>query len=404
MRREGRSTAARAVLRGEGRRAGWPASGLVVVAMLGFGWGGGSSASAEEAGVVGSGFLAQVAAHFERWDLDRDGALSFRETSRLVPDVTIRDEAAAALAAIHLAQRGDRWSRQAFGRDVLAGSPDASEPGRRPPFETYHRVGLAHIRATDRRLFVGDGPDLKRTHQGALGDCYFIATLGALIQRDPSEVARIVRPGASGSFEVRFPDGEPVQVWHVSDAEIALGSFAGGEGLWLNVLEKAYGKLLERSLSRRGIFEDAIDALGQGGHGPEALTLFTGCDASILRFRPEDPQQRPGERRVAGFLPRTRNQLVANFRDRRLTTCGTTDAEMPPGIAKTHLYAVLGFDPAADVVHLWNPWGIDFEPDGPPGLLSGYPTRRGHFSVPLADFIRIFDSLFSETDRQASLW
>ena len=70
----------------------------------------------EGAGVEG-GFAAQVAAHFDGWDLDRDGAVSFVETSRLVPVATIRDEAAAALAAIHRVQRGRAWPRAAFTRD-----------------------------------------------------------------------------------------------------------------------------------------------------------------------------------------------------------------------------------------------------------------------------------------------
>src|SRR5262249_35571030 len=52
---------------------------------------------AAEEPAVAEGFAAQVAAHFESWDLDRDGSLSFVETSRLVPVVAIRDEAAAAL-------------------------------------------------------------------------------------------------------------------------------------------------------------------------------------------------------------------------------------------------------------------------------------------------------------------
>jgi hypothetical protein len=350
-----------------------------------------------------SGFSAQVEAHFGRWDLDRDGALSFLETSRLVPDVSTRDEAAAALAAVHLAQRGERWYRATFARDVLIATPD-DEPGRQPPFETYYRMGLAHIRATDRALFAGGGPNLRSFHQGLLGDCYFVATLGALVSRDPAVVGRIVRQGPDGSFDIRFPDGEPVRVRHISDAEVALGSYDGGQGLWLNVLEKGYGQLVERSLARRGICEDAIDALGDGGRATGAMTLFTGNDAAVLRFRPDDPLVIPGDRRVAGFLPLTRALLISNFRRRRLTCCGTTEADTPPGIAKRHLYAVLGFDPAGDLVQVWNPWGNHFEPRGAPGLGSGYPVRQGHFTVPLGDFIRIFDSVIYETDRPASLW
>jgi hypothetical protein len=372
----------------------------------------GVAAAGEEGGAAG--FAAQVEAQFDRWDRDRDGALSFRETSTLVPDATIRGEAAAALAAIHLAQRSKAGARASYARGVLLAAPAPSpataptlefEGGVRPPFETLYRVALAHIRTTDRALFANGGPSLQALHQGLLGDCYFVATLGALISRDAGDVARIVGRGPGGSFDVRFPDGEPVRVPHVSDAEVALGSFDGRQGLWLNVLEKAYGLLVERAMARRGEFEDAIDAVGDGGHATSALTLFTGRDAAVLRFRTEDdPMTMPGSRRVEGFLPMTRALLAANLRQGRLTCCDTSTAETPPGIARCHLYAVLGFDPASDLVHVWNPWGISFQPRSAPGLGSGYATRQGHFSVPLADFLRIFDSLVYETDRPADPW
>src|SRR4051812_34001377 len=58
-----------------------------------------------------TGFAAVVEAHFDQWGHDQDGALSFLETSRLVPDTSIRGETAAALSAIHLVQRGERWYR-----------------------------------------------------------------------------------------------------------------------------------------------------------------------------------------------------------------------------------------------------------------------------------------------------
>jgi hypothetical protein len=215
----------------------------------------------------------------------------------------------------------------------------------------------------------------------------------------------MVHEGPGGSFDVRFPDGEPVRVTHVSDAEIALGSFNGRQGLWLNVLEKAYGQLVERALARRGEFEDAIDAVGDGGHATSALTLFTGCDAAVVRFRTvDDPSSMPGSRRVAGFLPLTRSVLTTNLRQGRLTCCETSTAATPPGIARSHLYAVLGFDPATDRVHVWNPWGNSFQPRSAPGLASGYPVRQGHFSVPLADFVRIFDGVIYETNRPADVW
>ena len=106
------------------------------------------------------GFAAQVAAHFAGWDLDRDGALSFLELGRLVPDVRIQGEAAAALAAIHRIQRGKNpaWHHAAFTRDDLVGEDTGTGTGPRPPFERNYRQGLARLRTTRRELFVPGAP------------------------------------------------------------------------------------------------------------------------------------------------------------------------------------------------------------------------------------------------------
>jgi hypothetical protein len=282
-------------------------------------------------------------------------------------------------------------------------APPDPGPGRVPPFEAYYDECYAHIGATRRVLFAGTGPSLRGLHQGLLGDCYFVATLGALVARDRTEVARIVRLGPEKGFEVRFPNGESTRVAAVSDAEIALGSFAAGQGLWLNVLEKAYGELVARSLQRRRVFENAIDAVGGGGHATAAMALFTGCDAGVLQFRPEDTPMIDNPARVQGFLPLARERLVDNVRRQRLTCCATTRARTPPGIAQRHLYAVLDFDTRNDLVHVWNPWGNDVDPQGPPGIENGYRVRDGRFVVPLADFIRIFVSVIYQTERPASL-
>ncbi len=345
-------------------------------------------------------FSAQVEANFKEWDLNADGTLSFDETSRLVPNTKVRDTAAAALAAVHLAQRMDQWQRVGFSRENLVAAP-GGVLDRRPPFSRYYDVGLKHIRATDRVLFADDAPSLPTIRQGLLGDCYFVATLGALIQRNPKDVRRLIQSQSDGSFLVRFLNGEEVRVPFLTDAEIALGSFAGGQGLWLNVLEKAYGELIQRSRTRRGIREDAIDAVGDGGRPTLAMTLFTGCDSGLLRFRPDDPLAVPSDLRVEGFLPLTHELLNTNRQRRLLTCCATTQGDVPPGMIKQHLYAVLDYDPTRYVVQLWNPWGNSFEPKGTPGRSSGYATRHGRFSVPLADFIRIFYAVIYETNRQA---
>jgi Calpain family cysteine protease len=347
------------------------------------------------------GFAAQVAAHFGEWDLDRNGTLSFRELGGLVPDVRIKGKAACALAAIRRVQRGKdpAWRHAAFSRDDLIGPHGGTETAHRPPFERDYRQHLAHLRATRRVLFAPGAPGLQDIHQGPLGDCFLIAVVGAVVRRDPGTLREMIDQMPDGTFLVRFPGGPMIPVPSVSDAEVMLGSNDGNQGIWLNVIEKAYGELV---LARRGLEAPAIEALSAAGTSTKTLQLFTGHEGLRLRFRPHGSPHIPGRAEIAASAPRARAILIEAQLDRRLTCCGTTTAATPPGITPNHIYAVLGYDPARDVVHVWNPWGNHFTPAGPPGLAAGYPVQDGHFSVSLDDFIRIFAAITYESRRPAA--
>jgi len=352
------------------------------------------------------GFVAEVDAHFAEWDLDHDGALSFREVGALVPDVRIGDKAAAALAAIHRVQRGQnpRWHHAAFAREELI-APGAEIETRAgaeqpPPFERNYRQDLTHIRASRRVLFADDAPSLPGIHQGPLGDCFLIATIGAAVARDPNALRALIQTQPAGGFVVHFPGGPIVPVGSISDSEIALGSSDGHQGLWLNVIEKAYGQIV---LARRGFQEPALDALSGTGTSTQTIQLFTGHEGLRLRFRPVGAPHGPRRGECAVLVREARAILIETMQQLRLTCCGTSTADTPPGIIRTHMYAVLGFDPDRDTVHLWNPWGNHFTPDGPPGLESGYPVQGGHFELPLTDFVRIFAIMTYESRRPAPL-
>jgi hypothetical protein len=342
-------------------------------------------------------FADQVEARFAAWDANRDGYVSFLETSRLVPEVWLKGEEAAAVAAIHRIQRGRAWTRAAFSQPALV-APDAPSGPGKPGFEANYLDCLARIRATDRVLFPKGGPSLRAFHQGVLGDCYFVAVIGALVARDPAELNRVIRPGPDGAFDVIFPDRESVRVRHLSDAEIALGSSVGGQGLWLNVLEKAFGLMAEEAMQLQGgVRQDALDAVAAGGQSTRSLRVLTGREARSLYFREEGSSVGPTDAQAAELVQLAARALTDSVRLRRLVVCDSAFVETAPGVPPQHAYAVLGFDPKTGRVHVWNPWGDNFQPAGEPGISTGYAVRSGHFEVPLADFVRIFGTLHYET-------
>jgi hypothetical protein len=50
-------------------------------------------------------------------------------------------------------------------------------------------------------------------------------------------------------------------------------------------------------------------------------------------------------------------------------------------------------------VTIFNPWGNQFTPKGPPGLANGYPTQHGQFTVPLDHLMQFVTQLVYETDK-----
>lgn len=84
------------------------------------------------------------------------------------------------------------------------------------------------------------------------------------------------------------------------------------------------------------------------------------------------------------------------------TAATATLPAIPPGFQKHHVYAVLSYDPATDVVEIWNPHGQTFKPKGEAGLEHGYPTAHGRFKLPLAEAYAFYTSFTFELDQPAA--
>jgi hypothetical protein len=99
-----------------------------------------------------------------------------------------------------------------------------------------------------------------------------------------------------------------------------------------------------------------------------------------------------------------RDQLHVNLADaaihKRLVCISSPKTKLPPGLVSGHDYAMLGYDSKQRIVHVWNPWGrtYDYTPKGDRhGLESGYLVKKGHFDVPLDDFVHVFNGVWYET-------
>lgn len=349
-------------------------------------------------------FSAVVEANFSKWDKNHDGKLEATEVSQLLTEHSITGDAAAALAAIHVYQRGQKNGGIALTKEVLIHTKDGAA-GRRdkqehmPHFENNYHAYIKHLKSVPRQVFIEKAPSLDAFRQGNLGDCYFLSSVGAAVYLNAPAVKNMVHVQSDGSCDLTFRNGVRVHVPRLTDAEICLGSTAGQQGLWLNVLEKGFGLSKLHRVKNKKEGEVSLDAISKGGDTDETISLFTGRKAELLSYRKGKGKEPPppSAHELPALELKTRALLHAALAGRFLLCAGTPGGKMPPGVVSDHAYAVLGYDTKTDSVHLWNPWGNHFEPKGGTGLDHGYSTQGGHFNMPLKDFIRVYEELYYET-------
>lgn len=382
-------------------------------------------------------FASIAGDRFDAWDTDKDGLLSAGEVDVLCIDPGVTGEEAAAVASIKRIIRSGRYAVPPLTRDYLttpapsgrAATPRAdadrqdsgeiaapatgAPPLRTPNFQSSFASSVRRIKSTKRDLFADETPDLDRCRQGPLGNCYFVAAIGAAVHRDPASVTSMITPQDDGSYVVRFATSQAVTVPPLTDAELALSGTTGDEGLWLPVLEKALGLLRIDANPERYTTRTATDAIASGGSTSTIIRMITNHQTSriTLKRRPRSTEKGPDGKPIelppvpAGdpgdLANKVRADVADAIRQQRLAACSTGVEKLPPGISPKHAYAIIAMSQEHDTLTLWNPHGNTVRPKGEPGPLNGYPTRAGVFTVPITEFVTIFSGVVIETDAPA---
>ena len=427
-----------------------------------------------------SPFAVALARNWAAWDGDHDDTLSPDEVRRAVLDPAVHGEDAAAAAALKLGLRGKKVACPKLTRDYFrqyaahataargsdedaaddTADPDNKGDGRNdagPGGKSGDKDGPAWDKlfaASRHRIGTSAGGDptatagpvaLDRIRQGAIGDCFFVAVVGGIVNRDAASregglLRRVLTPLPGGGFRVCFAGAEPFVLPPLTDAERALGSTAGGD--LLATLEQAYGRYRHRLHATAGDADgvggekgkpdaravppsgDAVegtDVICHGGTPSPVVAAFTGHAAKWVGFAHDAAKRQAAADKV---LPQLRQRFAAAFAARKLV-CGAVSAApagkatagpddpgdddptnkagsatlpSPPNITHDHLYAVLSYDARADTLTVWNPHGQTFQPKGPDGLANGYTTVHGVFHLPLREAYQFYGGFSFETD------
>jgi hypothetical protein len=371
-------------------------------------------------------FKKIVSQNFPSWDQNRDGRLSADEIDRLIADPSIHGLEAAAIAAIHRYVRSDGAPQSVTLEDLLteaeqqavvpesagqeAFRTDLSDE--KPRYVSHYTRFASHLKKAPRDLFTdASGPTLEGIKQGSIGDCFFMCVIGATVSRDARSVRKMLRANPDGTTDVKFPGARLVRVPPLTDGEIALTSSAADQGIWVNVLEKAFGELRYAKPTTHHTPDDIdLDVISRGGIIGSTIQLMTGHKPFFIAIRQNDKnkkRQPPTKAEIPHVMARLDSAFSKAFAANRLVCCdiapGIKGKDIPPGLCGHHAYAILGYDRTSRTVTVWNPHGKDYTPKAsPPNPQNGYPVKGGVFEVPLNEFVRIFNSVTYETSAPRS--
>jgi hypothetical protein len=226
-------------------------------------------------------------------------------------------------------------------------------------------------RTTSGVLFGGN-PSTSNMKQGAVGDCYFIAALGAIADRNPDAIRNMFIDNGDGTFTVRFFFGSYAMFYN-SDGSISTGFGSGttsmedyvtvnrslatyasgalaysGNGwsssntanvLWIALAEKAYAQWNESGRADRSTAANSYSSIAGGWMGE--------VSAQVLGYNATDYVLSNSQQ------SHLTNALASN----RAVTIGTKSGTTLGGLVGGHAYVVAGYNSSNNTFTLLNPWG-----------------------------------------------
>jgi hypothetical protein len=208
-------------------------------------------------------------------------------------------------------------------------------------------------------LFV-NGVAYSDIRQGAVGDCYFVATLAEAALRSPNAITSMFIVNGDGTYTTRFfNSGQPAYVTVDSflptnstgkliyASRGQLYSNAGNE-LWVALAEKAYVQANEMGWVRPGLPGSGQNAYSgiEGGYIYAAMRHVTGQSTVAFTMTSNS----------TSF-----NTFVTAWNSGK--SIGFASYVSPPagsGVVGSHAYAVVGYNATNQTVTLFNPWGMEY--------------------------------------------
>ena len=226
--------------------------------------------------------------------------------------------------------------------------------------------------------------------QGNAGTCFYLATLGAIANTNPSLITNdFIHDNKDGTYGFRFFNVNGEKIYVTVDTNIAVDedgnpSLANpiGNELWVSLAEKAYaqlnsqGNVLLRGEDKAGL--NSYQAV-EGGNA-EALKQITGLN--YIYYSGEN--ENVGDPFCSGTKyskdPATyKNEIIKLLENGSIGWLGsdieTTGANGKTELVAGHAFMMMGYDSETDTFKIRNPWGGD-----------GTSSHNPEFNLPIEKF------------------
>jgi Calpain family cysteine protease len=220
--------------------------------------------------------------------------------------------------------------------------------------------------------------------QGAHGDCWFESALAGVARSFAG--ARLISDmivGSSGGYQVTFLD-DPTHHYPITQADITR-AHVKDNAEWADIIEAGLVKRYPQLQNGKTGAHEVAQTFGMANNA-FGLTLLTGHKAYFLKLNDTSEQQ------LAEILERN------TFRQIPMTA--TTPQALPvQAVVTNHIYTIMAYDRAAQLITLRNPWGTNVSqefPDLPKVGETKYGVRdlgSGVIQMRISTFTKYYSSI-----------
>jgi hypothetical protein len=208
------------------------------------------------------------------------------------------------------------------------------------------------------QLFV-NGATYTDIHQGYLGDCYFMSSLGETALKNQSAITNMFTVNGDGTYTVRFYQNGAAQYVTVDSylptnsggsliyANVGAYYASASNELWTALAEKAYVQINEMGWLRSGLSGNGQNAYSaiEGGYIFAALGQITGQSTTAFASTAS----------ASNFTA-----FVNAYNQGKMIGFASLQNPGSSSVVGGHAYAVVGYNATNQTITLFNPWGIEY--------------------------------------------